>query len=184
MEYGQHCSSDGIFRYWFYLLLLSVDVRFIRKRIRRNSSSIIRRFVFIFICSAAASIFLGRLLDKYSVKNIMLIGGVIFSCGLISIAYVQSVFYLLLIYATFIAIGGPALGNLSVTKLVANWFETKAGVALGIAAIGISFSGVILPILVDPLIKCNWVEKCLFSLCGYCLTPSLTNNLFFSHQYA
>ena len=39
------------------------------------------------------------------------------------------------------------------TKLVANWFESNAGMALGIAAIGISFSGVILPILVDPLIE-------------------------------
>ena len=106
-----------------------------------------------FISSAVASIFLGRLLDKFSIKKIMMIGGVIFSLGLFSISFVQSSFSLLLIYATLLAIGGPALGNLSVTKLVANWFEANAGMALGIAAIGISFSGVILPILVDPLIE-------------------------------
>ena len=106
-----------------------------------------------FISSAVASIFLGRLLDKFSIKKIMMIGGVIFSLGLFSISFVQSSFSLLLIYATLLAIGGPALGNLSVTKLVANWFESNAGMALGIAAIGISFSGVILPILVDPLIE-------------------------------
>ncbi len=106
-----------------------------------------------FISSALASIFLGRLLDKFSIKKIMMIGGVIFSLGLFSISFVQSSFSLLLIYATLLAIGGPALGNLSVTKLVANWFESNAGMALGIAAIGISFSGVILPILVDPLIE-------------------------------
>jgi MFS family permease len=105
-----------------------------------------------FIFSVVASIFLGRLLDKYSVKKIMTIGGVFFSLGLFSIAFIEDSFSLLLIYATLIAVGGPALGNLSVTKLVANWFESKAGMALGIAAIGISFSGVVLPILVDPLI--------------------------------
>ena len=65
---------------------------------------------------------------------------------------VENTLTLLLVYATLIAVGGPALGNLSITKLVANWFDTKAGMALGIAAIGISFSGVVLPILVDPLI--------------------------------
>jgi len=92
-------------------------------------------------------------LDKFSIKKIMMIGGVIFSLGLFSISFVQSSFSLLLIYATLLAIGGPALGNLSVTKLVANWFENNAGMALGIAAIGISFSGVVLPILVDPLIE-------------------------------
>ena len=106
-----------------------------------------------FISSAVASIFLGRLLDKFSIKKIMMIGGVIFSLGLFSISFIQSSFSLLLIYATLLAIGGPALGNLSVTKLVANWFESNAGMALGIAAIGISFSGVVLPILVDPLIE-------------------------------
>jgi MFS family permease len=106
-----------------------------------------------FISSAVASIFLGRLLDKFSIKKIMIIGGIIFSLGLFSISFIQSSFSLLLIYATLLAIGGPALGNLSVTKLVANWFESNAGMALGIAAIGISFSGVVLPILVDPLIE-------------------------------
>ena len=106
-----------------------------------------------FISSAVASIFLGRLLDKFSIKKIMMIGGVIFSLGLFSISFIQSSLSLLLIYATLLAIGGPALGNLSVTKLVANWFESNAGMALGIAAIGISFSGVVLPILVDPLIE-------------------------------
>ena len=43
-----------------------------------------------FISSAVASIFLGRLLDKFSVKKIMMIGGVIFSLGLFSISFVQS----------------------------------------------------------------------------------------------
>ena len=105
-----------------------------------------------FVSSAIASIFLGRLLDKFSIKKIMMIGGVIFSLGLFSISFVQSSFNLLLIYGTLLAVGGPALGNLSVTKLVANWFEKNAGMALGIAAIGISFSGVVLPLLVDPLI--------------------------------
>ena len=105
-----------------------------------------------FVSSAIASIFLGRLLDKFSIKKIMMIGGVIFSLGLFSISFVQSGFSLLLIYGTLLAVGGPALGNLSVTKLVANWFEKNAGMALGIAAIGISFSGVVLPLLVDPLI--------------------------------
>ena len=105
-----------------------------------------------FVSSAIASIFLGRFLDKFSIKKIMMIGGVIFSLGLFSISFVQSSFNLLLIYGTLLAVGGPALGNLSVTKLVANWFEKNAGMALGIAAIGISFSGVVLPLLVDPLI--------------------------------
>ena len=44
------------------------------------------------------------------------------------------------------------MGNLAVSKLIANWFDKNAGRALGIAAIGISFSGVMLPLIVDPLL--------------------------------
>tara|TARA_A100001234_G_scaffold118478_1_gene103967 strand:- start:274 stop:1173 length:900 start_codon:yes stop_codon:yes gene_type:complete len=45
------------------------------------------------------------------------------------------------------------MGNLAVSKLIANWFDKNAGRALGIAAIGISFSGVMLPLIVDPLLE-------------------------------
>ena len=56
--------------------------------------------------------------------------------------------------------------------------ESKMSIALAeLGGIGIIHKNM-------PILDCNWVEKCLFSLCGYCLTPSLTNNLFFSHQYA
>ena len=44
------------------------------------------------------------------------------------------------------------MGNLAVSKLISNWFDKNAGKALGIAAIGISFSGVALPLIVDPLL--------------------------------
>jgi len=36
-------------------------------------------------------------------------------------------------------------GNLSTSKLISNWFRDKIGAALGYAAIGLSFSGVIIP---------------------------------------
>ena len=58
-----------------------------------------------FIFSTIASIFLGRILDKYSIKGIMTLGGIIFSFGLFSIAFVENPLSLLIIYATLIAIG-------------------------------------------------------------------------------
>ena len=71
-----------------------------------------------FISSAVASIFLGRLLDKFSIKKIMMIGGVIFSLGLFSISFVQSSFSLLLIYATLLAIGAVSYTHLTLPTKV------------------------------------------------------------------
>jgi MFS family permease len=55
----------------------------------------------------------------------------------------QLQFYLVL--GLFIGFGASSMGNLATSKLVTNWFERKRGTALGIAATGVSLSGVIMP---------------------------------------
>ena len=107
---------------------------------------------FYFIPVAVLAIIVGRALDKYSVKNFM-IGAVIYAIGLFSLSFINSYWSLLTIYLTILALGSIMMGNLAVSKLIANWFDKNAGRALGIAAIGISFSGVMLPLIVDPLLE-------------------------------
>ena len=97
---------------------------------------------FYFMPVAILAIIIGRALDKYSVKNFMMIGAVIYAIGLFSLT----------IYLTILALGSIMMGNLAVAKLISNWFDKNAGRALGIAAVGISFSGVVLPLVVDPLL--------------------------------
>ena len=108
---------------------------------------------FYFIPVAILAIIVGRALDKYSVKNFMMIGAIIYAIGLFSLSFINSYWSLLTIYLTILALGSIMMGNLAVSKLIANWFDKNAGRALGIAAIGISFSGVILPLIVDPLLE-------------------------------
>jgi MFS family permease len=108
---------------------------------------------FYFIPVAGLAIIVGRALDKYSVKNFMMIGAIIYAVGLFSLSFINSYWSLLTIYLTILALGSIMMGNLAVSKLIANWFDKNAGRALGIAAIGISFSGVILPLIVDPLLE-------------------------------
>ena len=107
---------------------------------------------FYFIPVAILAIIVGRALDKYSVKNFMMIGAIIYAIGLFSLSFINSYWSLLTIYLTILALGSIMMGNLAVSKLIANWFDKNAGKALGIAAIGISFSGVMLPLIVDPLL--------------------------------
>ena len=107
---------------------------------------------FYFIPVAILAIFVGRALDKYSVKNFMMIGSIIYAVGLFSLSFINSYWSLVMIYLTILALGSIMMGNLAVAKLISNWFDKNAGRALGIAAIGISFSGVVLPLVVDPLL--------------------------------
>ena len=107
---------------------------------------------FYFIPVAILAIIIGRALDKYSVKNFMMIGAIIYAIGLFSLSFINSYWSLLTIYLTILALGSIMMGNLAVAKLISNWFDKNAGRALGIAAVGISFSGVVLPLVVDPLL--------------------------------
>ena len=108
---------------------------------------------FYFVPVAVLAIIVGHALDKYSVKNFMMIGAIIYAVGLFSLSFINSYWSLLTIYLTILALGSIMMGNLAVSKLIANWFDKNAGKALGIAAIGISFSGVMLPLIVDPLLE-------------------------------
>jgi len=107
---------------------------------------------FYFVPVAILAIFIGRALDKYSVKNFMMIGSIIYAFGLFSLSFINSFWSLIMIYLTILALGSIMMGNLAVAKLISNWFDKNAGRALGIAAVGISFSGVVLPLVVDPLL--------------------------------
>ena len=105
-----------------------------------------------FIPVAILAILIGRALDKYSVKNFMMIGAIIYAAGLFLLSFINSYWSLLTIYLTILALGSIMMGNLAVSKLISNWFDKNAGRALGISAVGISFSGVVLPLVVDPLL--------------------------------
>lgn len=93
----------------------------------------------------------GHLVDKYSIKKLMIGGCAILGTALIlhSQATTPAVVY------TARAMMGISLGLVGVlanTVLVSNWFRRKRGTAIGIILTGTSFGGVLIPLLATPLI--------------------------------
>ena len=97
------------------------------------------------MCSAIFFPIVGKLLDQYSIKKIIVWGGFIYSISLMSLYLTFNYFTFILIYGLPIALGATLMGNLATSKLVSSWFERQAGRALGIAAVGVSFAGFIFP---------------------------------------
>jgi MFS family permease len=91
------------------------------------------------------------LIDKYSVKLLMLIGSVVLGAGLILHALAETPTMVYLSRALF----GVALGLVGVTAnvvLVSKWFRRLRGTAIGIALTGTSIGGVLIPLIATPLI--------------------------------
>lgn len=105
------------------------------------------------IVGALLSPKLGRILDQLPIKFIMSGGAVTVSCGFVLLSLISAQWQFYLILGTFIAFGTTAMGGLASSKLVANWFIIKRGTALGVATMGISLSGLIMPMMATWLIE-------------------------------
>ena len=94
---------------------------------------------------AIAAPLIGHALDKYPLKRVIAFGAVCMAIGFFALSQVRTPLEFYLALGVFIGVGAGAMGSLATAKLVANWFVRKRGLALGIAATGISVSGVIMP---------------------------------------
>ena len=97
--------------------------------------------------------FLGQLLDRYSIRRVMIAGAILTSMGFAASSFITSLWQYYLVVGSFIAIGTSAMGNMASATLVANWFIQRRGTALGIATVGISLSGLVMPPLATWLIE-------------------------------
>jgi MFS family permease len=96
--------------------------------------------------------FMGRALDRYPIKRIMLMGAVVLSIAFALLSRVTAIWQFYLVLGTFFAFGMSMMGGLATAKLVTNWFQARRGIALGIAAVGISLSGVVMPLVAAWLV--------------------------------
>ena len=87
----------------------------------------------------------GHLVDRYSIKNILSLGSLLFGLGLIALGFCKNYYQFLIVYGTILSLGITLFGNLSTAKLISFWFNKKNGSAIGYAALGISLSGVFIP---------------------------------------
>lgn len=73
--------------------------------------------------------------------------------GFLGLSLVRNPIEFYLVLGIFVGFGASSMGSLATSKLVANWFDRRRGTALGIAAAGVSLSGVIMPYISAELIN-------------------------------
>lgn len=99
-----------------------------------------------------AAILLGSLNDKFGPRLLMTACGVLLGAGYLLMSQVQSVWMLYLFYGLIIGIGlsGPDVVLLSTTS---RWFTRNRGMMVGIVKVGTGVAIMILPPLIDWLIR-------------------------------
>ena len=116
------------------------------------------------LVAGLSSPLLGRLLDQYPIKNLVIIGATCISTGLLSLSQATHFWQVALCYATLLPIGMVLSGTLASQSLVSKWFSSDRSMALGISAMGTSLGGFILPFVTIWLFDSYDVETTLIVL--------------------
>jgi MFS family permease len=85
--------------------------------------------------------FLGHAFDRSSIRHIICLGALLSAVGFFVASQIDALWQFYAVMGTFLALGVAAVGPLAGATLVANWFTERRGMALGIAGMGISASG-------------------------------------------
>jgi len=94
----------------------------------------------------------GKLTDKYGPKKVILLGGVIAAAGLMLLSLADAVWHLYVLYFVM-GIGMSGAGTVPVSVAIANWFDKRRGLALGITMAGISLGALAIAPLAHYLIE-------------------------------
>lgn len=115
------------------------------------------------IVMALMGVFIGVRVDRYGGRPIMLVGGVLLSISLCLHNWLQTLWQWWIINGVMVTAGCAMLGNLVVNVTLSKWFVEHRGFAIAIAAMGISFGGLVLTPLATWMIDTiGWRESWLW----------------------
>lgn len=88
------------------------------------------------VVSAVAMPFVGRLVDRWSLRGTIAVGAGIGAAGLVLMGQVQSSWQVFLVYGVVYALGNSGTSIAPVVVMVSQWFIERRGVATSIAVSG------------------------------------------------
>jgi len=105
------------------------------------------------LCSGVVAFWVGPLLDRHGGRVLMVIGGVAMGAGFVALGLVQELWQYYLVKGLLVTAGSALAGLVVVNVAISNWFIRRRGVAIGVAAMGVSFAAVFTPVISTALIN-------------------------------
>lgn len=141
--------ANGIFTYGF-----TVIVNHVRTDFDATLEQVMYSPALGTLCGLLVAPLIGTLIDKSSVRALMTLGCFITAAGLYAISQTQTILAFNIAFALTMALSMAMMSSMTGSAVVARWFTRNRGKALGIASMGTSLGGVIIPSLLT-----YWVES-------------------------
>ena len=99
----------------------------------------------------------GILIDRWSIRHLMMIGMVAMGLGLLILSQAGTLLHIWVVWASLIPLGVLLIGAIPSAALVSRWFIRRRGLALGLTATGSSMGGFLVPPLMTWLfLEWDW----------------------------
>ena len=135
----------------FGFYVFSVFVKPLQSEFGWERSAIMIGFLVWSLTNGIASIFVGRAVDRFHPKRVMLVGAGITCLGFLGLSFIQSIIHFYLSYI-IVGIGIAAIGQVPCSALISEWFEKKRGLAIGFMSVGVGVGGLIAPALTSGVL--------------------------------
>lgn len=105
------------------------------------------------ILSALAYPLVGRFMDRRGARRALIAGNIVFGALVASLAWTNGNPWLFYLHFACIGLAGTVVSTAMLSKVVAEWFDARRGLALGITTgIGNGVGGTIIPLIAGTLI--------------------------------
>lgn len=105
-----------------------------------------------YLIGGLANPWLGAAMDRYSIRKLLMGGGVLLAAGYFALSFASSMVHVFLAYGVFLALANGILGPLSYSTLLPRWFVRRRARAVGITVLGYALGGLFLPPVFHQLI--------------------------------
>ncbi|HUN61003.1 MAG TPA: MFS transporter [Candidatus Sulfotelmatobacter sp.] len=135
-----------------FVYTFSVFVKPLSAEFGWSREAISAGFAVAAVTLGAVSPLLGRWMDRFGPRRIILICVTVFSAGMASLSLLRGPVWQL--YATCFVLGlvGNGAAHLSYSRAISGWFQKRLGLALALVMVGAGLGAMILPVLAESVI--------------------------------
>lgn len=164
----------GILIYAFGTMAISIEQEFGASR-----AQVMLAATVLSLASNFLSPFAGNLVDRRSVRSLMLVAITALAAGLVCLAFTQALWQVWLVFGTLLPVGNLLLGQLPTSALISRWFSRLRGRAMGVAAVDTSLGGFVFPVLLAFLIqRYDWrTALAIIGIAAFVVTAPLIRSL-------
>jgi predicted MFS family arabinose efflux permease len=131
----------------FYTYAFTILVNPIREEFGASLEQVMYSLTIGTLCGLVVAPITGIIIDRYSVRHLMTAGTLLTAAGFYLIAIANSIVAFNISVGISMAISMAMAGSMAGSAAVSRWFTHSLGKAMGIASMGTSLGGIIVPAL-------------------------------------